>query len=284
MLPTFLGIGAPKAGSTWLHEMLASHPHVFVPTRRKEIRYFSLNFQRGQDWYEGFFPSEEEAERYQAIGEFSPHYLSHPQCPERIADTGAIDKFIIILRNPAHRAYSHYKYRAGMGNFHGSFDDYAAENPEIYDWSFYARGLRQYLKLFDRDQFLILLYEEAIQDVPGTKRQLADFLGLDAALFPAEAGTRAVNASYIPRFRWAYATVRHLSWRLRKLDLDWLPNLALKLGLRRLFGKSTQPSPLTPLTDDLYHRLMDQFADDIDELEALLGRNLDLWERHAVAF
>ena len=27
MLPTFLGIGVPRAGTTWLYELLASHPN-----------------------------------------------------------------------------------------------------------------------------------------------------------------------------------------------------------------------------------------------------------------
>jgi len=41
-LPTFLGIGVLRGGTTWLHELLASHPNIFVPTRRKEIFYFDL--------------------------------------------------------------------------------------------------------------------------------------------------------------------------------------------------------------------------------------------------
>ena len=32
MLPTFVGIGVPRAGTTWLHEILDAHPEVAVPT------------------------------------------------------------------------------------------------------------------------------------------------------------------------------------------------------------------------------------------------------------
>ena len=39
-LPTFLGIGVPRGGTTWLHKLLISHPVVYMPTRRKEIRFF----------------------------------------------------------------------------------------------------------------------------------------------------------------------------------------------------------------------------------------------------
>lgn len=38
-LPHFLGIGAPKAGTTWLYENLRQHPQVWLPPL-KEIHYF----------------------------------------------------------------------------------------------------------------------------------------------------------------------------------------------------------------------------------------------------
>jgi hypothetical protein len=37
--PTFLGIGAQKAGTTWLHAQLSRHPDVWLPPT-KEIHYF----------------------------------------------------------------------------------------------------------------------------------------------------------------------------------------------------------------------------------------------------
>jgi hypothetical protein len=43
MLPNFIGIGAPRCGSTWLHELLQSHPQVYVPQRWKEVYFFDQN-------------------------------------------------------------------------------------------------------------------------------------------------------------------------------------------------------------------------------------------------
>jgi hypothetical protein len=42
MLPHFLGIGAQKAGTTWLYEMLHAHPGVWLPPV-KELHYFDQN-------------------------------------------------------------------------------------------------------------------------------------------------------------------------------------------------------------------------------------------------
>jgi len=38
-LPTFLGIGAPRAGTTWLHANLGKHPEIWL-TPVKEVHYF----------------------------------------------------------------------------------------------------------------------------------------------------------------------------------------------------------------------------------------------------
>jgi hypothetical protein len=38
MFPDFIGIGAQKAGTTWLHRNLQAHPQIWMP--RKEVHYF----------------------------------------------------------------------------------------------------------------------------------------------------------------------------------------------------------------------------------------------------
>jgi len=43
--PDFLGIGAQKAGTTWLHRSLATHPDVWVPSE-KELHYFDEKYVR----------------------------------------------------------------------------------------------------------------------------------------------------------------------------------------------------------------------------------------------
>ncbi|MEO0422384.1 MAG: sulfotransferase [Pseudomonadota bacterium] len=41
--PTFLCIGAPKCGTTWLYQQLATHPEVWLPPE-KEVRYFNKRY------------------------------------------------------------------------------------------------------------------------------------------------------------------------------------------------------------------------------------------------
>ena len=53
-LPDFLGIGAQKAGTTWLHENLRCHPSLYLPDE-KELHYFDWHFHRPLRWYAGHF-------------------------------------------------------------------------------------------------------------------------------------------------------------------------------------------------------------------------------------
>jgi hypothetical protein len=51
-LPTFLGIGAPRAGTTWLHANLGEHPEIWL-TPIKEVHYFDSRHRgrRNNNYY-----------------------------------------------------------------------------------------------------------------------------------------------------------------------------------------------------------------------------------------
>src|SRR5215217_5638753 len=50
MFPDFIGIGAQKAGTTWLHRNLQAHPQIWMP-KEKELHYFDEKIkQRGGFW------------------------------------------------------------------------------------------------------------------------------------------------------------------------------------------------------------------------------------------
>ena len=52
--PYFLGIGAQKSGTTTLHELLKSEREIYL-CEKKEVQYFSLNFDKGTRWYKSQF-------------------------------------------------------------------------------------------------------------------------------------------------------------------------------------------------------------------------------------
>lgn len=54
--PSFFCIGAQKAGTTWLHEMLRRHDGISLPVQ-KEVHFFDWHRKRGLGWYSRQFPT-----------------------------------------------------------------------------------------------------------------------------------------------------------------------------------------------------------------------------------
>ncbi len=272
-LPTFVGIGVPRAGTTWLHTLLSGHPDAYLPTRRKEVRFFDRHFDRGVEWYEGFFSPPEGAGGYRAIGEISPQYLYGQECPTRIATVLPSAKLLVMLRHPVDRAYSQYGFLLQRRNYRGSFEEFLRARPRALEMGYYSRHLRRYLDRFDRGQILAIVFEEAVRGGETVRRYLAGFLGISEGAFPA--AIDRVNASSMPKYpRIANLAVR-TGRRLRRRHLESIVDLGGRLGVRRFMTSGTQ---VPRLDTDLRSELGQRYVDEFDALEGMLGIDLSCWK------
>lgn len=272
-LPTFLGIGAPRSGTTWLHELLDSHPNVYVPPH-KEIRFFELYYDRGLHWYESVFPPADKMSQYRAVGEISPGYLYCPDCPKHIASLSSITKLLLILRNPVDRAYSDYGLRIQYREYKGPFEDFLIIEPKVLEMGFYSRKIKDYLRYFEKDQILVLIFERAVVDVLQTKSVLARFLDIDVECFPLSAGTQKANKSFVPKWRpIPHSLTKYVANKLHEWNWEGVFQMANKAG--RLFGEAAAIPPMKPETRQ---RLTDMFRDETQEIESLLGTDLACWK------
>jgi hypothetical protein len=271
-LPTFIGIGVPRAGTTWLHTLLSAHPDVYLPTRRKEVRFFDRHHDQGREWYEEFFCDPDEARRYSAIGEISPQYLYCDECPGRIASLLPEAKLIVMLRHPVDRAYSQFGFVIQRRDFRGSFEEFVATRGRALEMGFYSRYLERYLRHFDRSQILPLIFEEAVSERSEVRRDLAGFLGVSEDLFPE--ATERVNPSTVPRFRSLSSAAVKTGRRLRRHHLESLVDLAGRMGLRRLLTSGRRVPPLDP---QLKRNLSEMFVAEFEELERSWGLDLSIW-------
>jgi hypothetical protein len=112
--PSFIIIGAQRAGTTSLYRYLTAHPRV-LPAAWKEIHYFDRSYHRGAAWYRAHFrfvlESKDGWHFHRAgtiTGEASPEYLFDPRVPERVRRDLPGVKLIALLRNPVDRAISHF--------------------------------------------------------------------------------------------------------------------------------------------------------------------------------
>jgi hypothetical protein len=275
-LPSFIGIGAERCGTTWLHLLLRQHPKVYMPSRRKELDFFNRNYDKGREWYESFFPDPQDAVAYKAIGEISPGYLGFPEAAERMASVQSIRKLIAILRNPVDRAYSHYGHAIRLRGYDKSFEEFLNDHPDSLTHGFYAKNLERFLKYYSRDQLCCLIFEEAINDIASTKKDIAQFLEINPHEFPDTAVSNKTNETYIPKFKKLNRSVTQISTYLRNSNLDWLVNLAKTAGFQKVL-KIGAVHGLPPMRMETRLCLQETYARDTETLENLLGINLDIW-------
>src|SRR5690348_836405 len=129
LLPDFLVIGAQRGGTTSLYQYLQVHPFI-EPATTKEVHFFDRRFHKGLAWYRGHFPTALEKYRAEHLrggmfltGEATPSYLFLPYIPKRVVRVLPHARFIVLLRNPVERAYSHYRHAVELGHEHLAFEE-----------------------------------------------------------------------------------------------------------------------------------------------------------------
>jgi len=190
--PDFLGIGTPKAGTSWWYSLLMNHPQIENNRLdQKELKYF-IHFG-----YKGL--KEKDIKTYQQAfaappgkicGEWSPIYLSHPLCIEYIAEAAPKAKILVILRNPVDHIISFFNEAAyGTSSYRfNSEQQYVFDRFNTYPRAMmsglYSIGLRRLLRSFDRKQILILQYERCRKDPLEEITRTYRFLEVDGQFLP----------------------------------------------------------------------------------------------------
>ena len=121
-LPSFILVGAQRAGTTSLFRALMSHPQIHPANYHKGVNYFDVNYDREFSWYRGHFPTAAalRSRRHATPGdpitfEASGYYMFHPRAAERMARDLPEVKILAMLRDPVERAFSAHKHELARG-------------------------------------------------------------------------------------------------------------------------------------------------------------------------
>ena len=161
-LPDFLGIGAAKAGTTWMYENLRLHPEIFVSTP-KELNYFNQNFNKSLRSYTNYF----KAGSNKVKGDITPGYATLSKNRIRFIKKVMPEvKLILIMRNPIEQQWAH-AYHDLVKVCNVDVDDVSNEEFKEYfhKSAFFIRGgysglLDRWLSIFSADQFHIGYYDD----------------------------------------------------------------------------------------------------------------------------
>jgi hypothetical protein len=274
-LPNFLVIGVERSGTSWLHQQLSFHPNIYMTKQPKEVHFFDRYYQRGLSWYQKFFPVSKNSFQYLCLGESTPGYIYYPEVPARIYQNIPNCKLIAILRNPVDRAYS--KYQLAIRNYgeNRSFEEYLKDNPEVFARGLYSEQIKRYLEYFSLDNFLILIFEEVMDNPKLYLDKIANFLSVDSSEFQKDCIKEKINSSSSLQYKQAYILAHKIRKWLRHKHFYWVLNAVKIVGFRKkLFGSENSPSPLEA---KMRKTLLLKYEPDISSLENLLKRDLSLW-------
>lgn len=289
-LPTFIIIGAAKSGTTSVFDCLGQHPDVYVPPC-KEPQYFSRakypDLARTDEEYAALFDGQTSEK---AIGEASTSYLCDQQAPDRIKTLIPDVRLIALLRNPVKRAYALWWHMVQLGFEDLSFEDaLAAERDRMESDDFrrtagnyhgfyyythtglYSRQVQAYFDLFGRDQVRIFIFEEVVKDMAGLCRELFEFIGVDPEFTP---DLEARNPSHTAKFKSLQRFLTTPPPVFRKA-FEALPG-RLQRGcynaLKKIYWSNMKRAARPPLDPALESDLRTRFTEDIEQLEAILGK------------
>lgn len=278
-LPDFIGIGVQKGGTSWLHAQLLNHPEVFIPKNRKEVHFFDWYYERGINWYQKWFP--ENKNSYKAVGEITPEYIYFEETLPLIKQTLPDSKFIVILRHPVQRAFSHYQmiFQSGDGFNYRDFDNFMEKHEHGFKRGLYAKQLKRWFKEFDKNQFLILLSEELSnneENLQNTFEKIGDFLEIDPNLFNKDVAKQKVGkARTIPKYPFLVKIAHKLRQKLKDWDMDHIAYKLKKIGINRELFSGNKKIP--ELTKEQNKRWLNEYKEDVKELESLLDRSFSNW-------
>jgi hypothetical protein len=180
-LPTFMIIGAMKAGTTSLHRYLAQHPDVSMSSP-KEPNFFGDIDREGKDleWYMSLFDPEAVAR-----GESSTAYTKRDQfhgVPQRIKATIPAVKMIYVVRDPIDRLVSHWIHQYAKGREPRNIDEILVSRMHIVNAylqvSKYAYQLDLYYEHFPREQILIIDSDDLRNRREETLANVFEFIGV----------------------------------------------------------------------------------------------------------
>jgi len=292
-LPTFLGIGAEKAGSTWLDHCLRSHPQCFLP-ETKEVNFFnrygsdldvSDRFDRcGVEWYRAFF--RDASPSHKAVGEITPIYMSDPEAPTRIADVVPDVRIVAILRDPVTRAHSHYRMIRHKSRSSGELRSFIElQDARIIGRGRYVHHLRRFAELFGRERIFLMSFEQATAAPREHLARLAQFLDLAPEGFAAADLTAPVNAAARNRSAVVYRLGVKLAGSLWMSPhtvpiARLLKRSGVYAAVKSLNRVRAEPFPLEP---EMRIRLADLYAEDNQALSKEFGIDVSAWTTPASA-
>lgn len=284
----FFVVGAARCGTTSLYNYLNQHPEIFLPNI-KELNHFSgveskehTDYKRpknDQEYHTKIIKSPEiyrelfnKANQQQLKGDISPSYLSNRTTAQRIFEHNPEAKIIISLRNPVHRAFSHYAMNFGVGyDRHESFEEaLKAKREHIWgggnsylELSSYYELVKSYYDLFDKKNIHLIIFEDWIKSKEKALKEIFEFLSIDSNI--------EIDHKTKHNVKVAYKNLKVLNFLRNKHIKRVIGFFGFNKTKDKIKSTLFKKGEFTiELSSDTEKELMEHFSSDIKNLEQLI--------------
>ncbi len=268
----FIGIGVQKGASTWVYRVLDDHPEALV-SQPKELDFFSMHYEKGSDWYESHFQKQDKSSI--AIGEISPSYFNSREAIVRAKKYNPNLKIVVTLRDPIKRAYSNHLHLIRIKRYSGkdnSFETGMKINPIYLERSKYYTHLKEWFKVFPREQILVLIQEDILQNPMESTQKLYDFLGINCLYNPLSLRRKA-NVSYSEKYKGFDWLFKKIGRGLRGVGLATVVSKVKSLQVIIKIREKNQVhlNTIVPkMNSDTENFLMNELSEEVLQLAELL--------------
>ena len=273
-LPNLLVIGAPKCGTTSLHNYLDVHPEISM-SEVKELNFFSGGdaWYKGTGWYETNFDPAAKVR-----GESSTAYTrghNAAVAADRAKSVLGDVRLVYLVRNPVDRIQSDYHHHRAIGEESRSLS-VALEDPEnpYVLATMYGSQIRPYVDHFGKESILVETQEQLLRERRVALQRIFRFLEVSDRI-EREEFDRTWERS--EGKGWAYS----LGWKMRQRGIR-LPRAlrwpAQRLQRSRLLGGASGSARPPEINDDLRASLVAQIHPEVEMLRELTGMSFDDWD------
>lgn len=273
-LPNYFYGGPPKAGSSWVYNLLSTHPDVFVP-EGKYVQFFTDFYDRGIDWYARKYA--DSTPEQSALCDLTTDYLFVPEAAERLARHIPDARIFFSLRNPVERDWSAYQHLLRTGQARGSLEkEVNTAHRLLSGCSAYSDAIERSWRLFGRENTHILWFEDIRSNPQTAADSLFAFLNVSQRDLP-QVETGAKNVARAARSGALNGVLKQGAIALRAAGFSRvIAKFKDNPMVDRLLFSSHGVPKLKDRPDE-WAFLADRHAAEIDRLETLLSCDLSAW-------
>lgn len=288
--PNLYLVGAPKCGTTSMHNYLRTHPSVFL-AEPKEPWFFNDDMTaRNYTSFEEYESLFEGVDDQDIVGEGSTLYLYSNNAVPNILRYNPAARFIVMLRNPVDMVESWHSqllysqteseerlsvaWKLQEARMRGQHIPSRCRDPQLLQYAHICslgEQLRRLLRHAGNSRTQIIFLEDLKRHPKRVYNEVLDFMNVaddNRKNFPQ------YNQRKETRSRWVSKAVKSIG------------NVAEKLGvpsgtgiLAPICRLNTKPRKVGQVTESFRQYLKSYFEEDVEILADLTGRNLEHWLR-----